>query len=271
MAGGAERSDEHGNLRPPDRRDLKTIGDLAQSILADRAHPRFQPRSLDAEAPREVFIAAADAIGARYARDGWRYARSGPHLTKRFGRAAAKAHIGSSHNNLAGEVVLLHVAITITDKRHRDWRAAVGLTDWEQVSARQLGNLADPHRWIEWNLADRARRPATIADIIDTIDELGMPYVQAVTAAIDADPFDAGALYGLVDPDVEAEYRVRFGDLPGAETAIRTYLSQSNDGMRDSFRRALGEYRRGSGLHLQPSSVGAKLARLVLTADLQVD
>jgi hypothetical protein len=87
----------------------------------------------------------------------------------------------SSHNNVAGEYVSLVIFANVWSRRLKEWRREHFpiLAEREYVAGGQIGNLVEPHSWLEWNLADAAQRDAEMRDAEEAIRRLALPYFAA--------------------------------------------------------------------------------------------
>jgi hypothetical protein len=142
-----------------------TLASIAQRKTA-AGHARRAGTPPGGERPRELFLRAADAVAARIAPSGFRYARSGPHATRRSGGLSYQLSFGSSHNNVAGAYVAFKVAALVSSSELRAWRRAQPRSrgDSAGVTASSLNGLMDEPGWIEWNLA--------AADPDDAVDDI---------------------------------------------------------------------------------------------------
>lgn len=129
------------------------------------------------EAPRQVFANACESIASEFASSGFRYAKSGPHVTKKLGDFTFQVLFSSSFRNTAGAVVKLWISGTVYSKRLQRWRADYPLLHGaDYVAGGQLGNLTHETVFNDCNLADNTTRAAVIADATRLIVDVAIPY-----------------------------------------------------------------------------------------------
>lgn len=180
------RQDESGLV-------ARALASAAVEVLAGQARPLARSRrqlkgllpepvppsvSSDAEVPREVFSVAAARIAARFQPDGWRYARSGPHVSRTEGPFKFEISLSSSTYNVRGESVSLSVAALVSSRALKKWRQGQPFVAWrgDSVAAGLLGNLAAPSAYLKWNLADPGTRDEVLADCLEQIERLALPW-----------------------------------------------------------------------------------------------
>jgi hypothetical protein len=142
------------------------------------ANSRFQPRGLNVEDTREVFLSSCEAIAKHFAPLGYRYAKSRQHFTKQTDDLTFRISFQSSHNNVTSEYIALWVHANVESKRLKKWRSQQPhpLAAWRYLAGGQIGNLLAKPSWYEWNLASPSEREIVIKDAISTIDEKALPY-----------------------------------------------------------------------------------------------
>jgi hypothetical protein len=157
------------------RTDSDSIDAFVRTIADRKQLPRSAPGP---EPPREVFAHAAAEIARHFEPSGWRFARSGPHLSRKAGPFTMLLSLSSSAYNAPGTLVVLGVAALVRSsalKRCRSQQpAVVGYGD--AVAAGLLHNLTADRLAFDWNLADPAGRADTIADCIAHIEALALPW-----------------------------------------------------------------------------------------------
>ena len=243
-----------GRPRPLSRSRRRLKGVLPET-LPRRATPA------DAEPPRDVFAAAAAQVAARFAPDGWRYARSGPHLSRADGPFTFQLHLTTSAYNEhrgarrrgAGPLSRTQAMAPGTARR----RGLRGCR--RRGAAAQPRGRADPVR-----LEPREPRDARRGDrrVVEHIERLALPWfatfadtetlVQRLRAARLPNISPANAIDLLVwlgHPDAaEAHARARLAEHP---EIARTYEQER---LRLSGRTDLGAVL---------NNVGADVARAV--------
>ncbi|MBW8907454.1 MAG: DUF4304 domain-containing protein [Mesorhizobium sp.] len=152
----------------------------ARKARAGEAHGSPSPRA--EEPPRDIYLQACDTIASDLTKEGFRYARSGPHLSRRDGDLVFKIQFQSSHNNVAGEYVALWLHGGVSSRRLAEW-ASTRDWPWDRrqeryrgIAGGQIGNLVDPQAWLEWNLAGPGSRVEIVTDAVSACHEIILPY-----------------------------------------------------------------------------------------------
>lgn len=157
------------------------------SFLADQVSIPFRPKEphqsivdgchLLMETTRSIFLDACEAIASPLVAKGFRYAKSGPRCSKRFGDFEAQIIFGSSVHNVMGSTVKLWISGIVHSKRLELWRANFPLLHGgDHVAGGNIGNLTVPNEFRDWNLSDRGERAAVIANANRLMDEVVLPY-----------------------------------------------------------------------------------------------
>lgn len=129
------------------------------------------------ETPREVFANACAQIAARLTDAGFRFAKSGPHATRKSGEFTFQVGFQSSHRNVAGAIVKLWIHGTVFSKKIEVWRKTYPLLHGaDYVAGGQIGNLTDQTFWHDWNLADPSTRASVIEAATQTVLSVALPY-----------------------------------------------------------------------------------------------
>ena len=262
-----------GKRKPRDtgRRTAATTDELIRQVAQDKGIDRFATRRPGVETPRVVFMSAVDEVADHFAASGWRYARSGPRLSRWEGDVSAKMAFVSNRLNVGGELVGLWVDIHLGDRTIGWWRKEVGnpLVTGDEVARRHLGHLLDPPRWLEWNLAESSIRPAAIADIVETIEDAALPWIESVRRLLDGGLPNPTSLISHVTETSLIEYLVRAGQLEDAGAVVRAAVERSHERAQRRFAERLGEYRHSLPDEL-PAVGSALLAYAVIRFDLPV-
>ncbi|MER8911943.1 DUF4304 domain-containing protein [Mesorhizobium sp. M0854] len=132
---------------------------------------------MERELPKQVFIDGCKQISMEFEPIGFRFAKTGPHASRRAGDWAFKISFQSNYLNVGGEYVELVVHASVYSKAIKEWdeRSAwpASVSDW--VAGGQLGNLRTPHHWRTWNIANPHTRQAEIANIVANIQTTVLP------------------------------------------------------------------------------------------------
>ncbi|MFP5487621.1 MAG: hypothetical protein ACLGHQ_04875, partial [Acidimicrobiia bacterium] len=202
---------------------------------------------------------------------GYRYARSGPHATLKSGNVTTRFRFGSSHLNVPGELVSIHVSVQVMDSQLGRWRKGQDQprrTD-DVVATWHLGHLFDPPRWIEWDLASEETRAATVADISATVESLASSFVYPLVTDLQGDVDPAG-LAGRVDPEALVEYYVRAGRADETGPLIAALLSRFHERGRTHFSAQVERFRAQGLPDQQVLGEPNGLAYLVVQFDLPI-
>ncbi|MDF1595828.1 MAG: hypothetical protein P1T08_07005 [Acidimicrobiia bacterium] len=255
------------------RRTAETTDELIRQIAQDKAIGRFAPRRPGVETPRAVFMSVVDAVAGHFSGSGWRYARSGPHLSRRDGDISARVEFVSNRLNVAGELVGLWVQIHLGDRTIGKWRKEIGqpLATGDEVARRHLGHLLDPPRWLEWNLVDSTIRPDATADIVETIEGAALPWIESMRRLLDGGLPNPTSLIGHVTELSLIEYLVRAGQLDEAGSVVGEAVERSHERAQGFFAERLGAFRRDGLPGELPAGGSALLAYAVIRFDLPVD
>lgn len=243
----------------------------ARKARAGEAHGSPGPKA--EESPRNIYLQACDTIAADLARNGFKYARSGPHLTRHDGDLVFKIQFQSSHNNVTGEYVALWLHGGVSSRRlaewasNRDWPWDRRQERYRGVAGGQIGNLADPSAWLEWNLADPGTRAETVADALSASHEMILPYFDRFS---DLDAVARSLIEGEV-PSFGIEQAIPFllcyfgKDL--AEEAGRNFLVRRPD-LLAAFEAAREMFGRDGLPRLHPNGYAVFLAAIATAESL---
>ncbi|GIF78612.1 hypothetical protein [Asanoa siamensis] len=154
------------------------------------------PLTTTDERPRDVFQAACVQVAERFAPAGYTYSRSGPHMTRKTAANRYEIAFLSSQYNKPGIHAAMNIFATVTSTTVRRWHTKRGIEHDGAIAGGNLGNLRNPPRWLEWNLADPVGRPTQIDQACATIEELAHP------------------LFDLFDDHDEVARRIAAGSVP---------------------------------------------------------
>jgi hypothetical protein len=165
----------------PARKETRSLADMIADVAHRKsraAQARFAGTTPGAESPREVYLAACASIGTHLEDTfGFKYAKSGPRARRRSGDFTFEVSFQSSHNNVAGQHIVLWIHGNVWSARIQKWREQQRhLLSFDYVAGGQLGNLKADNSWLEWELAKPRKRDETIRDSIKAIEELAIPY-----------------------------------------------------------------------------------------------
>lgn len=261
---------------------MRTVFRKAAELFADTAirkarvgEAHGQPGPTGGESPRDIYLQACDVVAEDLAKEGFKYARSGPHLSRRDEDFVFKIQFQSSHNNIASEYVALWVHGGVSSRRLAEW-AGNRHWPWDQrqgryrgVAGGQIGNLVDPPAWLEWNLADPGTRAETIADAVSACHEMILSYFDRFS-----DP-DAMAR-SLIEKDVPSfgigeaiPFLLCYSGKDLAEEAGRNFFDRHPD-LLSSFEAARESFGREGLPRLRPNGTALLLAAIATAENLNL-
>lgn len=127
--------------------------------------------------PREIFLEGCKQVCSAFELNGFRFAKSGPHATRRAGDWVFQLRFQSDYLNSDDHVALM-VHASVNNKALKSWDERsnwpFGAREW--AAGGQLGNLKLPVDWWTWNIADPHTRQIKIADIIGKIQRIALPF-----------------------------------------------------------------------------------------------
>jgi len=158
--------------------DKHRASHLAEMIVTTAAEKRAAGKARragpapGAEPPRQVYMAALERIAQAFAPRGFRFARSGPHLTRVDGATRFRILFQADRNNVAGEHVRFWIHAGVENAEAERWLAGSEwpFTPTAQLGGGQIGNLRSPRGWWSWEIADPATRTARVDDAIAQIE-----------------------------------------------------------------------------------------------------
>jgi hypothetical protein len=160
-----------GDRRPLARRRRRT----REQDRRSRPAPATAATASD-EQPRQVYLAACEAIARHFEDRGFRFAKSGPHMSRRSDAFRFVVSFGPSRYNAAGVTVTLVVYAHVHSATLGSWRKARNLPGDDYLAAGNLGNLRQEHAWLDWDVGQPETRDDVIADVVAAIQSIAMPY-----------------------------------------------------------------------------------------------
>lgn len=236
------------------------------------AAARFKPRPAGIEPPRTVYLRACLDISHPFESLGFKYAKSGPHLTRSRNPWKEQIKFQSSHLNVAGEVVEIAVHAFTWHKLLVKWRVEQRspLAAKAPLAGGQIGNLTVPYSWLVWNIADDTNRSEAIGQIVSSIWKLALPYFDAfLNPASLARSLTKQDLPSLEPADATELMLFEFGKRTANEY-LGTWLLR-NESSREKLDRHLAMARRGDPRIVTYTVPTARLAKVVEHYSLEVD
>jgi hypothetical protein len=228
-------------------RELKSLDDMINDIAFRKqraAQARFGRGPTEGEAPKDVYSQSCAAIGQEFVGDGFRYSGSGPHFSRRVGDMVFKVSFQSSHNNIRGEYVALWIHVNVRSPKLKKWRITNQSLrgPYDFVAGGQIGILTNGRPWMEWNLADPAKRQSEIDRAVLTIRELAFPYFAVFEDPANiCDRLKRGELIGM-DLLNMFDFAACFSSLSAARDVAVRYLSRRLDFV-DDYRKKMEQFR----------------------------
>lgn len=229
------------------RKEFRSVPEIIENNALRKyqaAKARFGKKQFNVEPPRKVYLTACAQIASVFIPLGYKYAKNGPHTRRQNGDFVFQISFQSSHNNVAGEYIALWIHTHVLSQRLRNWREqqthAMRSTDY--VAGGQIGNLVQDHSWMEWNLADPQQRKNTVADAVDTIKQLALPFFEqfedldVLINSLQTEPLPAMDILSAI------EFLLCFKDVVSAHWAGRNFLMKHPQFVTD-YEQALEHYK----------------------------
>lgn len=189
------------------------------------AQARNQKMTVD-ERSGDVYRESCARIADAFASDGFSYAKSGPHMSKRSGSFKHLIVFQTGFHNVHDEHVALRVAANVRSPVLKKWRAEQSnpcrTDDW--VAGGLVHRLSGENTYVEWDLANRTSRSRTTADVIAYLRAVVLPYFArfsdpaAVVKALRTTEIPA------FDLNDSVEFALCFGGREDAKRIIERYL-----------------------------------------------
>ncbi|MDR1179190.1 MAG: hypothetical protein LBK44_01690 [Spirochaetales bacterium] len=148
----------------------------------------FNKKQIPHENTREVYLAACEDIANIYIPYGFKYSKSGQHLTlkQKDSEFIYKISFGSSHYNVPGKNISIDVCANVLSHKYKKWksenRTELNLKNEIELSecicGGNIGNLRKEHKYLQWNIASLETREKEIENIIDAINKLAIPFFE---------------------------------------------------------------------------------------------
>jgi hypothetical protein len=142
--------------------------------------------------PRDLYLAACRMLASRLEGAGFRYTASRRVATRKAEVFSYSVSFQSSHRNIAGQHVALWIHAHVHCKALAVWRASGPPIPWKTAAARldfvaggQLGNLQEPARWLDWNVAQPRSPERVVSDAYAAIERLALPYFALFSRPLD--------------------------------------------------------------------------------------
>lgn len=198
---------------------------------AEAAAYRNSGRRAEIEDSRTVYLSACQTVATCFESLGFRYAKSGPHLSRSDGLFAYRVSFQSSHNNISGRHVRLWMHATVRSKCLQTWRETrlpPNLIN-DFVAGGMVHRLRMTHAMVEWELADATKRPSVISDIVAFIHSDVLPYFARFTdlTALISDLAKRNIHAFDLRPSVE--FAICFGDQEAGQRVLDRFVAERPD------------------------------------------
>ncbi len=246
----------------------EVITDTArQKAEAARGHARGTPPGV--ERPRDVFLAACEQIAKALEPQGYVWTKSQKAATRKAGDLRLQVWFQPSHNSIAGKRVTIWIHALVLSPRMKQWRK----THLEEayatgyVAGGQIGNLVPERSWMQWDVADPGQRQGVIADAIDAVRAIALPYL----ARFEDLPALVATLRHSELPEMSISAAIEFlhcfADKDSAEQCGKAFLRRNPEFVADYRREVLSLTPNviGRGTYSQRLAVLARMLGLDFT------
>lgn len=218
------------------------------------------------EKPRDVILNPCEMIATKLEADGFTFQRSGPKLKRSNSDLTFEIYFQSDRHNAAGQRAAVWIHGGVRSATLKNWRRAHPMPwgGWDGpdaglVTGGQIGNLAAEPTWLEWDFADKSRRAHEIADAVNAIRRILLPFFDLF-----AEPAEAIAAlirHPVLGPSSLLEYAVAALGHEAAEGIGRALLKGSQQIQRP-FEAFAAEFRENG----PPRFIGNRAADLAAVA-----
>ncbi|MFA7338170.1 MAG: DUF4304 domain-containing protein [Candidatus Obscuribacterales bacterium] len=186
---------------------------------------------LEIESCRDVYLQSCANICEPFKADGFRYAKSGPKMSKKSGEYTFTVSFQSSRYNSPGTSVCIWIHANVYSPAMKKWRSnnmSLGGAN-TCVAGGQIGNLRKKHSWMEWNVASAELRGGKIQLAIEAIRTIALPYF----AAFEDVPAMCERLEREEVPSMELEERIdflaRYATTQAVQNAVKQFVAEHRD------------------------------------------
>jgi hypothetical protein len=146
----------------------------------------FNKKQTSNENSREIYLSACENIAGVYLPYGFKYSKSGQHLTlkQKDNEFIYKISFHSSHYNIPGVNIAISVFANILSHKYKKWKLEnknelnlkndVELSEY--ICGGNIGNLRKERKYLNWNIGKTETREKEMENIIDNINELAIPF-----------------------------------------------------------------------------------------------
>ncbi len=182
---------------------------------------------LKIESCRDVYLQSCASICEPFKADGFRYAKSGPKMSKKSGEYTFTVSFQSNRYNIPGESVKIWIHANVSSPAMKKWRTNnQSLRKDDRVAGGQVGNLRKKYSWLVWDVANADLRGDRIQCAIEAVRTIALPYFAAFE--------DVPALCELLEreevPSMEIEDRIdflaRYATTRAVQNAVKQFVAE---------------------------------------------
>lgn len=206
--------------------DLRSVvSDIAQR-KRDAAIARNQAAPIGMEAPKDVYLSSCAAIGEALVAEGFKFAKSGPHISKVKTPFRYKVAFQSSHYNIPGRLVSLTMAANVRSTAFKKWRleqtSPVRSDDW--VAGGMVHLLGTDCTFLEWELADPVTRLGTTREAVAFLKTVVLPFFELFSEPDAAIGHLKEGTIPNVDIGDAVEFALCFGSRANAQKILDSFV-----------------------------------------------
>lgn len=184
------------------------------------------------ETPRQVFLATCAEIAKDFEAEGFRYAKSGPHIILVAGDFTFRVSFQSSYRNVSGQHVRLWVHATVSAKCMKEFRRShlpENLVNDGIAGGMVHRLLPDNVTMVEWDLANPETRAEVIAEVISLIRKHVLPYFALFSKPAELVMQLTKETLPAFDIRHSVEFALCFGDKTSAQKILARFLRDRPD------------------------------------------
>lgn len=208
----------------------ETFADIAnRKSEAAKARRKGTPEGV--EHSSEVYAQSCAKIAEHFAAYGFRYAKSGPHFTRRKNGFIQQVSFHTSYHNIPGKHVSLSVSANVRSNKLKKWRAIQehSRRKDDYVAGGLIHLLGTDLTNVTWELADPKERESTISDVISFIGLVALSYFEFFDRPNDLiDCFQKQDFPAMDIADL-VEFALCYGSKEKARMILDRYVAQRAD------------------------------------------
>ena len=213
----------------------------------------------------EVYSKSCAALAKTFEKDGFTYAKSGPHFSKKSGQTRYIVSFQSSVNNIPDEYVALRMASIVRSKRLKEWRNSqsrpLRSDDW--VAGGLVNRICEDIFYLEWDLSDKRTREDTLADVESLIRNRVLPWFNQFENPSELIETLTKQSIPAIDIGDSVEFASCYGSMDSAQKILDRFVQDRVD-LIDEIRSSIERYSTAGIPHYQLTSYADKVAFLHL-------